>query len=325
MSNSSIALRFVIVLLFVLGLLGTASVMIFDKVYRQQMHEKASVVADNVEVFGEWVAKYGRVWVDKDPDSSFLQKREVVFADRGRVAGRSVDDWIASHSRTLYAKNPALAQREYAEVAAETGSLAKFRMTSDNFMNPRNRPDGFEAEAIASIKKTGAPEFQLFDEQSGVYRYARAVHHKPACITCHGDPQTAPRDVVDRYGTLGGFGYRNGDVAGVISVSLPLQPFGEVMAPLIGLGEILLLLSALAIPVLFMVTNVLQPIRRLSRAATRASTGDTEELELPAKSPDTRNEIHQLGLAIRRLNTSTRIAVQRMQGRPAEHDIHEID
>lgn len=315
MSNTSVTFRFVLVLGLVLGLLGLTSFLILDKVYRLQMHDKASVVADNVEAFGRWVAKYGRVWVDRDPDSSHLRKRLVVDAGNIDRTGAVTDSWVAAHTRTLYSKNPALAQREFSEVAADAGMPAQFRMTSDNYMNPSNRPDEFELNALATIKSRGIREYQYFDQDAQLYRYARAVHHKPACIACHGSPSKAPADVIERYGRQGGFGYRAGDVAGIISVSLPMQPFTAVVTPLIGLRELALLLMAFLIPVTFMYASVLRPIRALAKLATQASTGAAEDLEIPSKSPNTRNEIFQLGLAIRRLNTSTRILLQRIAKR----------
>jgi len=312
MSNTSVTFRFVLVLGLVLALLGLASYLVLDKVYRLQMHDKASVVADNVEAFGRWVAKYGSVWVDKDPDSSHLRKREVIDTDGVGQIALDIDRWIAGHSRTLYSKNPALAQREFSEVSAAAGGPAKFRMTSDNYMNPLNRPDEFESAALATIKSRGIREYQFFDQAAREYRYARAVHHKPACIGCHGSPNKAPADVIERYGRHGGFGFRAGDVAGIISVSLPMQPFADVVTPLIGLRELALLLVAFLIPVIFMYSSVLLPIRNLAKLATRASTGASDDLEIPSRSPNTRNEIFQLGLAIRRLNTSTRMLLQRI-------------
>ena len=49
MSNTSVALRFLMLLLVVLGLLGGAAFLVLDKIYRTQLHDKANVVADSVE------------------------------------------------------------------------------------------------------------------------------------------------------------------------------------------------------------------------------------------------------------------------------------
>ena len=49
MAESSINFRFFLIVLIVLGLLGTAGYLIAEKVYRVQLRNQASTVADNVQ------------------------------------------------------------------------------------------------------------------------------------------------------------------------------------------------------------------------------------------------------------------------------------
>ena len=312
MSGSSVNFRFFLIVLVVLGLVGTSGYLILEKVYRVQMRNQASIVADNVQSFGQWVANYGRVWVETDPQTSYLGNKQVINVDSIPDIGTLTSNRLASHAITMYSKNPALAQREFSEVAWDSNSPAKFRMTSDNYMNPLNKPDPFEALAIAHIKESGADEFEEFDKVSRTYRYARAVRHKAGCIHCHGSPENAPTDVVARYGTKRGFGFKKGDLAGVISVRLPAHSFVSVVAPFVGVTELILIIVAIAIPVLFMQISVLRPIRKLAESATELSIGGTRDLDLVIKDQQKKNEIHQLGLAIRRLNTSTLMSLARM-------------
>ena len=310
MKHASITLKFTLVIALVVGLLGTASYFLLDNVYRLQMRNQANTVADNVTSFGSWVAKYGRVWVSKNSEQSFLGKQSVINAN---IIGDIDNDALNQHAFTIYSKNPALAQREFSEVIARSGSPATFRLTSDNFMNPLNRPDEFEATAIANVKQSGAKYYETFDTERGEYRFGRAVIHKATCIKCHGDPKSAPADVIARYGQTRGFGFKTGDVAGIISVRIPLTSFSSAVLPFFGWKEAILVLLAFVIGIWFLRTSVLAPIQRLSSLAESASEGLTDDIDIGNVKQDTSNEVEKLGLAIKRLNASTNIALDQMQ------------
>lgn len=324
MAESSINFRFFLIVLLVLGLLGTASYLIMEKVYRVQLRNQASTVADNVQSFGQWVANYGRIWVESDTQTSFLGNKNVIDVKALPDLERIPSNWLQSRASTMYSKNPALAQREFSEVAWDSSSPAKFRMTSENYMNPLNKPDTFETLAMTRIKESGVAEVDQFDKASSTYRYARAIRHEEGCIACHGSPESAPADVIARYGSERGFGFEAGDLAGVISVRLPTGSFLSVLIPFVGATELLLIAMAIGIPILFMQVSVLKPIKKLADSATQLSIGVVQELELTKSDQHTKNEINQLGLAIKRLNTSTQMALARMTKTPqSDHARHE--
>src|SRR2546427_8495841 len=227
----SISMRFALVFLVALGLVGSAFYLILDRIYVNQLKSQAETVADNVDAFGTWVAQYGRVWVKEDA-RSYL----------GHMPLLQADDVAAEPSATMmkpvnfYSKNPALAQREFSEVVARSGTPAQFRLTSHNVMNQSNAPDPFETAALARIREAGLKEY--FELTPEGFRYARTLYHKASCITCHGDADKSPNDVKVRYGTANGFGFREGDVAGVISVRLPARSFWTAALTIVGNEEI---------------------------------------------------------------------------------------
>ena len=312
MHSSSITLRFAFIILLVLSLLGLAGYFLLNNIYQLQLRNQANTVADNVSSFGKWVAGYGRVWVDKNSEQSFLGSKILVPLPAAQDAIAQSSE-IRSHSFTMYSKNPALAQREFSEVVADSESPAKFRLTSDNFMNPVNKPDTFELKAISQIKQSGAGYFEQFNPEQGEYRFARAVEHKASCIACHGDPKAAPADVISRYGDKRGFGFKEGDLAGVISVTLPMSTFAQAALPFLGWKEIALVLAAFLIAILFLHYAVLRPLKLLTQQADAASMGDAPDIDLEHVKQNTRNEVERLGLAIARLNTSTRMAISQMK------------
>jgi hypothetical protein len=56
---------------------------------------------------------------------------------------------------TYYWKNPALVQREVADVIMASGSQARYRMTARSVLNPNNAPNAFEVQALDAIQNAG--------------------------------------------------------------------------------------------------------------------------------------------------------------------------
>jgi signal transduction histidine kinase len=52
---------------------------------------------------------------------------------------------------------------------------------------------------------------------------ARPVHFEHECLTCHGDPKDAPRVLIERYGAAHGFGRKEGELAGLDFVGMPVD------------------------------------------------------------------------------------------------------
>lgn len=132
-------------------------------------------------------------------------------------------------------------------------------------------------------------------------------------VACHGDPATARRDVTEQYGRSRGYGFKTGDVAGIISVSLPIEPSLVASFDVLGPIEIALVVLAFVMLYVFMHFGVARPIRKLTRDAQLISVGKPVALDLRNVSQTSRNELGQLALAISRLRTSMELAIRRMQ------------
>jgi methyl-accepting chemotaxis protein len=301
----SITTQFAIVFVLALLLIIGSFYLVLDSVYRSELKSQAETVADNVDAFGSWVSQYGRVWV-RDDNKSYLGQVTLVSAPDG--TGAPADIWH------FYSKNPALAQREFSEVVEKSASSAKFRVTSHNFMNPVNKPDAFEASALERIRANHLAEYYEMTPDS--FRLARTLYVKASCLTCHASAENAPADVKIRYGTEHGFGFKEGEVAGIISVRLPVRSFWKVTSDVVGPLQIGLLVSAFLVAVLFIQFAVVRPIKRVTRAAERISVGQQADLGAAGLKRTSANEIHQLVLATERLRASLALAMQRLVRKP---------
>ncbi len=303
-SRVSISAQFMLLVLVILGMNGAAYFLILKNVYQQELKAQAQTVVANVEAFGAWVAQHGRVWVKDNSGNSYLGEMTVTSAAKP-------DEPIH-----FYSKNPALAQREFSEAVAQSTSPAKFRMTSHNVMNPVNKPDTFEQTALAIIRTNNQKEYAEFVQ--GEYRYAQAVFHKAACISCHGDPAKAPADVINRYGKENGFGFKEGDVAGVISVRIPTHSLSANLMSFIGPLEVGLVVLSLVFAFWFIRSQLISPIKKLTVSAQDISTGQDSPINTDGIALNTRNELDQLVLALSRMRNSTYLAIKKMREARAE-------
>ena len=265
LNNRSLTVQFAVVFLLALTLVGAAFYLILDRIYVNQLKSQAETVADNVDAFGSWVAQYGRVWV-KDDDKSFLGPREPVPAGGSRGGRRRQ----AQPGRVLLEESGAraariLRSRRALAVAVEVPADLAQRDESEQ---PAGRVRGRRTAPDPRQQAQG-----ILRAHAGGFRYARAVYQKASCIACHGDAAKAPEDVKVRYGTTNGFGFKEGDVAGIISVRLPARSFWDIALNVVGVWELVMIIAAFVIAMLFMYYAVVAPVRRLTAATQQISLG----------------------------------------------------
>lgn len=147
--------------------------------------------------FRNWATRHGGVYVpvtaDTQPDPY--------------VAGMPERDIRTPSGRVLTLINPALMVRQFNELAkADSGAQA--HLSSLKPLNPGNRPDAWEATALAQFV-TGTEEVTGIADIDGqpYLRLIRPMKMDDKCLACHTRQ-----------------GYRIGDVAGGVSVSVPLAP-----------------------------------------------------------------------------------------------------
>jgi methyl-accepting chemotaxis protein len=287
-----------LLLLVVLIANAGAYFVILQNMYYQELESQAKTVVANVEAFGAWVSRSGRVWTRAE-DQDFLSKIEVQEVGQPDTVFH------------FYSKNPALATREFSEVVAQSQSPAKFRMTSHNVMNPNNKPDAFELRALEAIQKDNLSQYS--EHGKDVYRFASPVVHVASCISCHGDPANAPQDVLDVYGSENGFGFQEGDLAGVISVTLPKRTVVQSTLAMFSFAEAAIIFISI-LPILWFVRRaVILPVRKITLVTESISKGKEAEIDAAQLSPESANEIDQLTLAVSRMRSSFSIAMKKMK------------
>ncbi len=170
----------------------------------------------------------------------------------------------------------------------------KIRQVSLNFRNPKNRPDFFEEKSLKEISRSLAElkakgQTKLNPESLGiwqetkyegqpVYRYVQPIFIRKPCLTCHGDRADAPEFVQSKYET--GYGYRQGDLRGALSIIVPNESTRQAMTLnlLIGLGLTVLGITIAVVIVYSLLRRQLsEPIQRIAASAQRISDGNLTE------------------------------------------------
>jgi two-component system NtrC family sensor kinase len=108
--------------------------------------------------------------------------------------------------RTFYLRNPAMITRELSQYAKKDG-LGFFRVTSLNPINPGNRPDPFEYEALQAFDR-GAEEIIDVDitDEGKTVRFIAPLKVTYSCLGCHAT-----------------HGYKEGDIRGGLSITIPIN------------------------------------------------------------------------------------------------------
>jgi hypothetical protein len=253
----------------------------------QQTVAEGRTVADLAENIGRWASQYGGVHVrtmgtETRIPGNFLTRKVYAATDDDAAVLQGVSSQRAEGERAAlqrleayHWKNPALIQREVADVVRDSGSKARYRITAGTVLNPNNAPNAFEREAMAAMADGGPPEY--WRVMGHELHYARAVVAQKSCLTCHASADQAPAFIRTnaQFNGGGGFGYREGKPAGVISVAVPLPDTAAALAASAAprtAGALGVALLALAWPLLLLA-------RRASRARPALRDGSSR---LPA-------------------------------------------
>lgn len=149
---------------------------------------------DQVLLTRTWNASQGGVYV---PVTREIQPNPYLIDPRREI---KVNDEL-----TLTKINPSFMTRQIADISL-TRQGPQFRITSLNPLRPENRPTPLEAEALRTFE-AGAREFgKVVGEDAGQrFFYMAPLLTEKACLPCHAKQ-----------------GYKEGNIRGGISVTLPL-------------------------------------------------------------------------------------------------------
>jgi signal transduction histidine kinase len=169
----------------------------------QIARNSAQITFENDILYRKWAAKQGGVYV---PVSEHTLPNPYL-----NVPNRDV---TTSSGLSLSLVNPAYMARQVNQMAANNHG-SQGHLTSLNAIRPENRPDAWEAVALKSFEQ-GVKEVSAIEkiENKEYMRLMRPFVAEKSCLKCHGAQ-----------------GYREGDIRGGISVSVPMEPLWAIDKP----------------------------------------------------------------------------------------------
>jgi HAMP domain-containing protein len=209
---------------------------------------------------------------------------------------------------------PAFAAQSVYRSMAEIHPGYTYREPALKPTNPDDLPTPFEVELLDKFR-ANADLKELAGVREGtkgnVYYVARPIRAGESCLHCHDTSQRAPAPMVAKYGPFNGFGWRQGEVVALQSLTIPaaeeLKETGELALLLAG-GLLLVFLGTYAALAVAIETLVVRPLRSLEHAAEAASLGTAGSAPLHAAGA---REIRSIALAIERLRISLAKAMKR--------------
>ena len=182
-----------------------------------------------------------------------------------------------------------------------------FKMATTNPLQPSNKADKDEIILISNLDRNKSlirKEGSITKRGVEYFYLAEPVKVDASCLHCHGDPQKAPKDQVDIYGTDSGYYWEAGKVISAFIVYIPIKQAMETAlknaAVLFGIGAGCLLIALLGTWI-FLDRSVVTPIVQLSNRTVDISLGKNIEEGIVTKSTD---EVGSLAQAIERLRVS---------------------
>jgi len=163
-----------------------------NELVMEQARQQARVLYKQILLTRQWVSDHQGLFLVKTTgvsENPYLHEA-AIRADDGTV---------------FVKRNPAMVTRELSEYAAKSG-FCWFRITSLEPVNPANKPDAFERDAMLRFNE-GLREYEAITRspEGRVHRYIAPVLVQESCLACHAE-----------------HGYSVGDIRGALSISVPL-------------------------------------------------------------------------------------------------------
>lgn len=170
-----------------------------EKVFLLQVKKQALTVYQQIIITRKWIAEHGGIYVEKLPwveENPYLKK----LGEKTKI--------LTQEGKILIKENPALVTRQLSELA-RTNNLYWFKLTSIKYINPFNKPDKTEEEALKFFEMDkNQDEFSRIEKINHNYyfRLIKPLKTEKSCLRCHYLQ-----------------GYKEGQIRGAISIFIPLE------------------------------------------------------------------------------------------------------
>jgi len=197
--------------LITMGILSLSILYLFLYYFHQYLVEKR--INDMLQ-FDKAVTQY--VSNDLKPAIYHLQEEGKIDKDYFNPALLS-STYVSAHINQNYIS---LTQKQ------KDRNNVQLKIVSDNPTNPKNRANRFEASLLQQIRTNHLKSLHTTTKLDGEEYIVYAVPSEPnsaKCMHCHADPSSAPKQMLERYGSSSGFHEKIGTIRGLFLFYAPLS------------------------------------------------------------------------------------------------------
>ena len=209
---------------------------------------------------------------------------------------------------------PAFAATEAINTLRKKYTEYSYKEATLNPTNPRNRTADREGDLVQQFRQYLDTKEIVSERQSSTGRslfIAKPIQiSNSVCLQCYSTSAAAPSTMIKVYGEANGFGWKHNEIVGAQVVTVPMdvplrkadRAFQTFMVSLA-----VVFLSVFVVLNIMLSWLIVRPIRRMSEAADRISTGDFGVPEFKDKG---RDEMSMLGSSFNRMRRSLEKAMQ---------------
>ncbi len=177
------------------------------------------------------------------PESQTPAVHEQVLHENTRLAVEqaifTIDQMRSGLAGTLNGSTAPVDANTFAQVCKPVGMKAKqvgeengwqVRQLAVKNRNPANKADAEAAEISARfVSETALDSLWIHTSVEGApgWRYLRRITVEPACLACHGEKDSRPAFVKEKYPEDQAFDFEIGDLRGLYSVFVPDSSLAE--------------------------------------------------------------------------------------------------
>lgn len=146
--------------------------------------------------------------------------REYVEEDLRPELAKITDDMI------FQAKSATFATREIINYFNEQMPEYLYKQATINPLNPVDRANELEKQLINKFNENRQIEeltgYTTIGQEERFY-VARPIKVESSCLSCHGNPANAPKEMLERYGNTSGYWWNVGDIISAITIYVPTE------------------------------------------------------------------------------------------------------
>jgi len=221
-----------------------------EKRAMDQIVNQATILSRLVVLVRQWVSDCGGVMVNEKSEGA-------------KSGSWFLDDRMETSRGCFRRFTPSMVTKKLSQYSARE-DLYSFRLASLNPINPENKPDDFEREALIKFTKEGLTEAFKFEHrgENQYFQYVVPLYLEKGCLKCH------PAQDISKHGIRGG-----------LSVILPI---GKVMSStkmdhlklaMLGIGLISLMIFTLFV---LLHRLVIRPMREFEEMAKKIGEGNLD-------------------------------------------------